>query len=173
MRSEEQFSGLELDEKESSGNRVNPLDIIRIEKKITELSELVNIALQKDNSSGLIDYSEIAQSYYDEAIKELNTLENLTGKKDSGYRDLVKIVASRILECAQKAGQSHPKYVEMLKTAERIAPKFTLQYIKEENGAGKTDNSVQAVQIDNQNLPEAENKGIIKSILKIKVLASS
>lgn len=81
MRSEEQFSGLELDEKESSGNRVNPLDIIRIEKKITELSELVNIALQKDNSSGLIDYSEIAQSYYDEAIKELNTLENLTGKK--------------------------------------------------------------------------------------------
>lgn len=168
MRSEEQFSGLELDEKESSGNRVNPLDIIRIEKKITELSELVNIALQKDNSSGLIDYSEIAQSYYDEAIKELNTLENLTGKKDSGYRDLVKIVASRILECAQKAGQSHPKYVEMLKTAERIAPKFTLQYIKEENGAGKTDNSVQAVQIDNQNLPEAENKGIIKKYFEDK-----
>ena len=48
MRSEEQFSGLELNEKDSSAYRANPLDIIRIEKKITELNDLVNIVLKKD-----------------------------------------------------------------------------------------------------------------------------
>ena len=86
MNNNEDFSGITFEDGDLSGSKVNPLDILRIEKKLDELGELVDLSFKNGASTRGTDYAEIALSYYDESIKELNLLENLAGKDSESYK---------------------------------------------------------------------------------------
>lgn len=69
MNNNEDFSGITFEEGDLSGSKVNPLDILRIEKKLDELGDLVDLSFKNGASTRGTDYAEIALSYYDESIK--------------------------------------------------------------------------------------------------------
>lgn len=124
MNNNEDFSGITFEEGDLSGSKVNPLDILRIEKKLDELGDLVDLSFKNGSSTRGTDYAEIALSYYDESIKELNLLENLAGKDSESYKSNSRKVSFKLLECAVRAGSSHPKYNEINDLAKRISPVF-------------------------------------------------
>ena len=124
MNNNEDFSGITFEEGDLSGSKVNPLDILRIEKKLDELGDLVDLSFKNGSSTRGTDYAEIALSYYDQSIKELNLLENLAGKDSESYKSNSRKVSFKLLECAVRAGSSHPKYNEINDLAKRISPVF-------------------------------------------------
>ena len=181
MNNNEDFSGITFEDGDLSGSKVNPLDILRIEKKLDELGELVDLSFKNGASTRGTDYAEIALSYYDESIKELNLLENLAGKDSESYKSNSRKVSFKLLECAVRAGSSHPKYNEINDLAKRISPAFGssddfINYIKElskkidrlkNEGALKEKKTVVSqTQVssheDSKSVPEANKRGLIK-----------
>ena len=47
MNNNEDFSGITFEEGDLSGSKVNPLDILRIEKKLDELGDLVDLSPER------------------------------------------------------------------------------------------------------------------------------
>ena len=122
MKIDEQLSGIEIkDEISSEKVKEEPLEILKVEKKISELGELVDFSLNNQENTSKVEYYELAVSYYNKAIKELNTLENLTEKQHPKYITNANKVASKILACAQKIESDQDKYKEVLSLAQSIA----------------------------------------------------
>ena len=146
MKSDEQFSGIEFQEDDGKTvkEKANHLDIIRIEKRIYELDELVEFALKKDRNT---DYFEIALSYYNEAVKDLNAIGNLAGKDHHSYIANANNIVKKILLCAQKAGKNNSHYSELISIARNLA-------------SGETAEKINRLSADNENQksPQTEVK---------------
>ena len=164
MKSDEQFSGIEFpeDEGKTVKEKANHLDIIRIEKRIYELDELVEFALKKDRNT---DYFEIALSYYNEAVKELNAIGNLAGKDHHSYIANANNIVEKILLCAQKAGKNNSHYSELISIARNLASGVTAEKINSLSADNENQKSPQT-EVKSQKDTEAGQKTSQENLTK-------
>lgn len=158
---EEEYSGISI-KQDSQKSSFNPIDIMRIEKRLYDTIQTVASSIDSDDALwSENEYYEIAYAFYNETVKDLNSLKSLAGADNSHYRKASFSVASVVAKFAQKLGAQHQNYNDLLVLIKTIDPEYKVADTVIEKSADYGENS-------KSKTSETITANGIKSIQKIK-----